>query len=63
MLCLGTMGILGGIIISAWTETTFGLVLIIPGAAMIFGGIKSPNFLPYVLLDSNSTIRVGNFLE
>ena len=63
MLYFGTMGIVGGLIITAWSETASGLVLIIPGAAMIYGGLKSINFLPYVLLDSNSTIKVGNFLE
>lgn len=50
-----TMGV--GTIIGIFVESS-GFLLAIPGAAMIYGGIKSPNLLKNYKSDSNWSIKV-----
>ncbi len=59
----GGYAILGGIVLTVWGGTGFGIAAGVIGGALIFTGIKSPNILPSVKTNANSNIKITNVLE
>jgi hypothetical protein len=60
---IGGYGVLGGLVVLAWSGEALGAILLITGAASITAGILSPNFLPNTVIGSNSNIKVETLLQ
>jgi hypothetical protein len=60
---IGGYGVLGGLVVLAWSGEALGAILLITGAASITAGILSPNFLPNTVIGSNSNIKVKTLLQ
>jgi hypothetical protein len=58
LIYFGVFGVIGGIAVTLWSGTVAGLLLIIPGAGLIYGGLLSPNFLPAIKTTGNNKIIV-----
>ena len=60
---IGGYGVLGGLVVLAWSGEALGAILLLTGAASITAGILSPNFLPNTVIGSNSNIKVETLHE
>lgn len=60
---IGAYGVLGGLVVLAWSGEALGAILLLTGAASITAGILSPNFLPNTVIGSNSNIKVETLLQ
>lgn len=60
---IGAYGVLGGLVILAWSGEALGAIALITGAASITAGILSPNFLPNTVIGNNSNITVGTVMK
>lgn len=60
---IGVYGVLGGLVVLAWSGETIGAIALITGAASITAGILSPNFLPNKVIGNNSNIKVGTIIK
>jgi len=54
----GGSGVLIGIFAVYWVGAFIGITVGLAGAALVFAGIKSPNFLPATTVNKNTNIRV-----
>ena len=60
---IGAYGVLGGLVVLAWSGEIIGAIALITGTASITAGILSPNFLPATYVNHTSTIKIGTQLQ
>ncbi|MBT3386234.1 MAG: hypothetical protein HN778_14610 [Prolixibacteraceae bacterium] len=60
---IGAYGVLGGLVVLAYYGELWAAGIILGGAGSFVGGILSPNFLPAIIINNTSTIKVETMLE
>jgi len=59
----GGIGFFAGIVGVAWGATMAGIAVGALGAATMYAGILSPNILPAVRVNSNTTVKMANVIQ
>ena len=60
---IGGYGILGGLVVLAWTGSGIGYVALLTGATSITGGVLSPNVLKATTVNSTTKISVATAMQ
>lgn len=63
LLVIGVAGVVGGLVILAWSVEAFAAIPILLGAGSFTGGILSPNILKGTKILNSTTIKVGTVME
>ncbi|NQU51799.1 MAG: hypothetical protein HQ522_04605 [Bacteroidetes bacterium] len=60
---IGGYGVIGGLVVIAWSGSAIGAIPILIGAGSFAAGILSPNFLPATNIYKNTNIKVVDLIE